>query len=77
MLTVESNVHMTFSSNSRAMAIFDSTLNVMTDTDMIFINNSKIDGEGAAMFVVHSKMNVEGDLHFINNSAYSQGAINF
>ena len=77
MLTVESNVHMTFSSNSRAMAIFDSTLNVMTDMDMIFINNSKIDGEGAAMFVVHSKMNVEGDLHFINNSAYSQGAINF
>ena len=77
-LTVESNVYMTFISNSRAlMAINDSTLNVMADTNMIFISNSKIDDEGAAMFVVHSKMNIEGDLHFINNSAHSQGAINF
>ena len=78
-LTVESNVHMTFFSTSRAMAIFDSTLNVAADTNMIFFINSKIDNqdEGAAMFVVRSKMNVEGDLHFVNNSAYSQGAINF
>ena len=78
-LTVESNVHMTFFSNSRAMAIFDSTLNVTADTNMIFFSNSKIDNqdEGAAMFVVRSKINIEGDLHFVNNSAYSQGAINF
>ena len=76
-LTVESNVHMTFFSNSRAMAIFDSTLNIVTDTNIIFISNSKIDDEGAAMFVVRSKMNIEGDLHFIDNIAYSQGAVNF
>ena len=78
-LNIENNVYMAFFSNSRAMAIFDSTLNVMTGTNMIFINNSKIeaDDEGAAMFVVRSKMNIEGDLHFVNNSAYSEGAINF
>ena len=78
-LNIESNVHMTFVSNSRAMEIFDSTLNVMTDTNIIFINNSKIesDDKGAAMFIVRCKMNIEGDLHFINNSAYSEGAIDF
>jgi predicted outer membrane repeat protein len=68
---------MTFISNSRGMKVFDSTLNVMTDTNMTFIGNSKTGDEGAAMFVVRSKMNIEGDLLFINNSAYSQGAINF
>ena len=76
-LNVESNVHMAFVSNSRAMAIFGSTLNVMTDTNMTFISNSKVDDEGVAMFVVHSTLNVEGDLHFINNSAESEAAINF
>ena len=76
-LTVESNVHMTFFGNSRAMAIFDSTLNVMTDTNILFLRNSKIDDEGAAMFVVRSEINIEGDLHFLDNVAYSQGAINF
>jgi predicted outer membrane repeat protein len=59
------------------MAIFKSTLNVAADTSLIFIGNSKTGDEGAAMFVVHSTMNIEGDLHFINNSAYSQGAVNF
>ncbi len=76
-LTVECNVHMTFISNSRAMIAFDSTLNVASNTNMIFIGNSKTGDEGAAMFVVRSTMNIEGYLHFINNSAYSQGAINF
>lgn len=76
-LNVESNVHMAFVSNSRAMAIFCSTLNVMTDTTMKFISNSKLDDEGVAMFVVNSTLNIESDLHFINNSAKSQAAINF
>ena len=58
-LTVESNVHVAFVRNSRAMAMFYSTLNVMTDTDMIFISNSKED-EGLAMFVVNSTLNIEG-----------------
>ena len=44
---------------------------------MIFINNSKIDDYGAAMLVIYSTVNIEGDLHFINNSAYSQGAVDF
>jgi hypothetical protein len=57
--------------------MFDSTLNVAADTNIIFISNSKIDDEGAAMFVIRSTLNIEGDLFFINNSAYSQGAINF
>ena len=76
-LTIESNVHMAFVSNSRAIKMFDSTLNVMTDTNMIFIGNSNIN-QGAAMLIECSTMNVEGDLHFVNNSAYvRQGAINF
>jgi hypothetical protein len=69
---------MTFVSNSRALlAIFNSTLNVVADTSLIFIGNSKTGDEGAAMFVVRSTMNIEGNLHFINNMAYSQGAVNF
>jgi predicted outer membrane repeat protein len=76
-LNLESNVHMAFISNSRAMAIFGSTLNVVADTNMSFIGNLKTGDEGAAMFVVRSTLNIEGGLHFINNSAYSQGAVNF
>ena len=76
-LNIENNVHMTFVSNSRAMTVFDSIMNVMADTNIFFIGNSKTGDEGAAMFVVRTKVNIEGDLHFINNSAYSQGAINF
>jgi hypothetical protein len=79
-LTAESNVHMAFVSNSRAiMAICGSVLNFVADTSMIFISNSKIesDDEGAGMSVLDSTMNIEGDLHFINNSAYSQGAFDF
>ena len=29
------------------------------------------------MLVIYSTVNIEGDLYFINNSAYSQGAMNF
>ena len=77
-LNLESNVYMAFISNSRAiLAIYDSTLNIVADTSMIFINNSKIDDQGAAMLVIYSTVNIEGDLHFINNSAYSQGAVDF
>jgi predicted outer membrane repeat protein len=77
-LNLDRNVHMTFVSNSRALlAIFNSTLNVVADTSLIFIGNSKTGDEGAAMFVVRSTMNIEGNLHFINNMAYSQGAVNF
>ena len=76
-LNIENNVHITFISNSRAMKVFDSTINVMADTSMFFIGNSKTGDEGAAMFVVRTTVNIECDLHFINNSAYSQGAINF
>ena len=76
-LNVDCNVHMTFVSNSRAMIVFDSILNIMAGTSIFFIGNSKTDDEGAAMFVVRSTVNIEGDLHFNNNSAYSEGAINF
>ena len=79
-LNLESNVYMAFVSNSRAiLAIHDSTLNVVANTSMIFINNSKIyDQEGAAaILAIYSTVNIEVDLHFINNSAYSQGAIDF
>ena len=56
--------------------IFDSTMNVMTDTSIIFISNSK-ENEGVAMFVVNSTLNIEGDLHFFNNTGVSEAAINF
>ncbi len=29
------------------------------------------------MFVIRSTLNIEGDLHFIKNIAYRQGAVNF
>ena len=77
MLNIESNVHMTFVSNSRAMKVFDSIMNAMAGTNIFFISNSKTGDEGAAMFVLRTTVNIEGDLHFINNSAYSHGAINF
>ena len=77
MLNIESNVHMIFISNSRAMKVFDSILNVMAGINIFFISNSKTGDEGAAMFVVRTTVNIEGDLHFINNSAYSHGAITF
>ena len=76
-LNIESNVQMTFFSNSRAMKVFHSIMNVMADTNIFFIGNSKTGDEGAAMFVVNTTVNIEGDLHFIDNIAYSQGAINF
>ena len=76
-LNIESNVHMIFTSNSRAMKVFDSILNVMAGTNIFFISNSKTGDEGAAMFVVRTTVNIEDDLHFINNSAYSHGAITF
>ena len=77
-LNLESNIYMAFVSNSIAiLAIHDSILNIVADTSMIFINNSKIDDQGAAMLVIYSTVNIEGNLHFVNNSAYSEGAVKF
>ena len=76
-LNIGNDVCMAFLDNTRAMAMFNSTLNVMSTVNMTFIHNSKPDDEGAAMFVVDCTVNIEGDLHFINNSANSQAAINF
>ena len=68
-LNVESNVHITFTKNLRcALMMKFSSLNIMKDTNVIFINNSNIRDEGIAINVERSTMSTEGDLFFINNS---------
>ena len=75
-LNIESFAHITFLDNILCLAMFDSTLNIMSNASMTFKNNSKMDDEGVAMFAVRSYLTIEGDLQFNNTSGMSEAAIN-
>ena len=75
-LNIEGNVNMTFLNNTRAMAMVNSKLNAGFKSQMNFSSNWVGNGFGGAMLLINSEMYVTAnEMHFINNSAGTGGAL--